>query len=84
MCFVPQTSGVFQFLMSSLDNIDTYLYFIDSNSVDPVVYDDDSGGNYQAKIQANLTAYHSYLLIASAYDIVNSSGRMSLSIDKIS
>ena len=43
-----------------------------------------SGGNYQAKIQANLTAYHSYLLIASAYNIVNSSGRMSLSIDKIS
>ena len=84
MCFVPQTSGVFQFLMSSLDNIDTYLYFIDSNSVDPAVYDDDSGGNYQAKIQANLTAYHSYLLIASAYNIVNSSGRMSLSIDKIS
>lgn len=56
---------------------DTYLYLIDPASTDPIVrytgsnagakslYDDDSGGNFQAQIRKTVTANKEYLVLIS-------------------
>ena len=72
--------------------IDTYLYIIDPRSTEAVVqassstttkpclFDDDSGGNRNAKITKSMDANIPYLVIVSAYNPSASSGSFSLCI----
>ncbi len=82
ICYTPGTTGTYRFTTQSADSIDTYLYFIDPNSAEACLYNDDGAGNLQAQIDVDLVAGKKYLLIVSAYNITEKSGSMGLNIEK--
>jgi hypothetical protein len=65
---------------SSYSYIDMYLYLIDPSSMRAYWYNDDSGGNLQAKIDAYLVSGMTYMVIMSTYSITTQSGFFSLNV----
>jgi hypothetical protein len=59
-----------------------YLYLIDPSSMRAYWYNDDSGGNLQAKIDAYLVSGMTYMVIMSTYSITTQSGFFSLNVTK--
>lgn len=82
------SDGLATFKMSA--SSDTYLYIIDPTSTEIIaqyansnydvdnMYDDDSGGNYQAKITKRVQANKEYLVIISFYNPNTMSGEFSI------
>jgi hypothetical protein len=58
---------------STHDYYDMYLYVVDPTSTEPCLYNDDSGGNLQAKITMSLQGGQEYLVITSRYSITGAS-----------
>jgi len=76
------TSTVKTIELRTSSSIDTYLYLIDPRSTAPIssnfnnpsVYNDDGGGNLQARIVKTLDANIPYLIIVAAYNPSTTSG----------
>ena len=64
----------------SSPNLDTYLYLIDPAATALCLYNDDGGGNLQARITSNMTAGKQYLIVISAYNITTTAGNTTLQV----
>jgi len=84
MTFVPSQSGVYTFDLKYVGDtrIDTYMYFIDPYSTSPCMYNDDGGGDLQARITANLVAGRRYFIVTSPYLISTSQAYLLLKVTK--
>lgn len=84
LTFTPEETGAYTLKTYFIDDqpIDTYLYLIDPTSISSCLCDDDSGGNRQSLIDANLINGRRYFIVVSAYNITNTSGAARLSISK--
>jgi hypothetical protein len=91
MIFTPPSTKNYTFktdrYSADIGYIDTYLYIIDPRSAsltsameDGNTYNDDGGGNLQAKITTKLTAGVPYLIVVSAYNPSVTSGQFKLII----
>lgn len=89
--FKFDTAGEVTFIMSS--DYDTYLYVIDPRSTETIVnstgsngeaaclYNDDSGGNRQAKVVKTVEANVEYLVFISFYNPSTTTGAFSISCE---
>ena len=81
--FNPTQSGNFTIKASSCgqEQVDTYLYIVNpGDHYSWSLKDDDSGGDYNAMIQANLGSYKNYLIIITTYNINTQGGEVMLEI----
>ncbi len=74
MCVIPQPNEWYQFYTMPFDIDDAYLYLVDPLSTDFCIYDDDSAGDHQARIQTHLLEDRNYLIILAAFNIASQSG----------
>lgn len=81
----PQVTRTYSIRTSSYPGTqqydDMYLYLVDPTSTELALYNDDGGGNRQAKITSEMVAGRPYLIIISTYNITTQVGRYSLYID---
>lgn len=86
MTFTPTESGTYTFESGYVGKtlIDTYLYVIDPSTTNTCFYNDDGAGDLQALITMNLVAGKTYFMILSPYNITSTSGRVILTVCKIS
>ncbi len=81
LTFTPTVSGEYTFEAGYVGTrIDTYLYIIDPQSTNQYLYNDDAGGDLQAKITTNLISGRRYFIVISPFNITNTSGTLTLDI----
>lgn len=88
--YIPPQARTYTFLTDKDDGVylDMYLYIIDPRSTDPIstssdaasTYNDDGGGNLQAKIVKKLEINVPYYIIESTYNPSTQSGRYKFTI----
>lgn len=85
LTFTPPQSGTYECTTNyrTDDPLDMYLCLINPESTSSCLYDDDSGGDYQASITTYLSENITYYIVCSTYDISLESGPASLNIVKL-
>lgn len=62
----------------------TYLYLVDPYSTNLCMYNDDGGGNLQAKITENLIAGRRYFIVSCPRTMSTSSAYLLLTVTRVS
>ena len=83
--FTPMQGGEYTFALNEIgsDPLDSYLYVIDPYSTSACLQDDDSGGNGDALVAANLTLGRTYFIVVTMYRFYYVSGALALSINLV-
>ena len=86
MTFIPSQSGTYTLNLNFVGDtrIDTYLYLVDPYSTNLCMYNDDGGGNLQAKITANLIAGRRYFIVSCPRTMSTSSAYLLLTVTRVS
>ena len=79
--FEPMAEGTYEIKTDNTD--DTYLHVLEPDKTTAPLYDDDGGGNRQAKLQKEMTYRKKHLIVLSRYNLSNN-GPIYLLIRKVS